>query len=83
MPAGSGDRNRQGADRCGLVDHGQDPAVPGQFVEQFPQPGLSIRQRRVMQPFARRIKRDRMMIGLAPAVLSSAKRCPAGADRAF
>ncbi len=38
--------------------------MPAELVEQFPQPRLSIRQRRVMQSLARRIEGDRVMIGL-------------------
>ena len=65
MPARSGDRDRQGADRGGLVDHHQHRAVAGEFVEQLPQPGLGVRQRRVVQPFAVRGQPDRVVIALA------------------
>lgn len=55
-------RDRQGADRGRLVNHHQDPAMTGQFVEQLPQPALSIRQRRVVQPLAVRSQTDRVVI---------------------
>jgi hypothetical protein len=42
MPARPGDGHGQGTDRGRLVDHHQDPAVPGQLVEQFPQAGLGV-----------------------------------------
>lgn len=61
--AGNGDGQR--ADRGRLVDHGEDPAVSGKLVEQFPQPCLGVRQRRVVQPFTRWIQCDRVVVGLA------------------
>lgn len=57
-------RDRQGADRGRLVNHHQDPTMTGQFVEQLPQPALSIRQRRVVQPLAVRSQTDRVVITL-------------------
>lgn len=65
LPAPSSDRNGQRPDRSGLVHHPQDPAVPAEFVEQLAQPSLGVRQRRIMQPLARRVQRDRMMVALA------------------
>jgi len=65
MPRSAGDRGRQGADRGGLVHHGQDTAVPTEFVEQFPQPSLGVRQRCIVQPLARWVQRDRVVAALA------------------
>ena len=51
-PHGTGDRDRQRADRVGLVDHDQHPSVFSQTTEQVPQPVLVLWQRRVEDPSA-------------------------------
>jgi hypothetical protein len=58
MAAGSGNRDRQGADRGRLVDDYEDPAVAGEFVEHLPQPGFGVDQRCVVQPFPARVEGD-------------------------
>jgi len=65
MPARASDRHGQRTDRGGLVDHDQDPAVSGEFVEQLAQPGLRVRQRGVVQPLPVAVQRDRVVSFLA------------------
>ncbi len=57
-------RDRQRADRRGLVNDDQHRAVPAELVEQLPQPGLIVGQRPVVQPLADRIKGDGMVLAL-------------------
>ena len=65
VPTGADDRDGQRSDRGPLVDYGEDPAVPGQLVERFAQLCLGVRQRRVVQPFACPVQRDRVMVLLS------------------
>jgi hypothetical protein len=65
VPARPCDGDGQSADRGGLVNHGQDPAVPGELVEQFAQPGLGVRQRCVVQSPTLAVQRDRVVVLLA------------------
>jgi hypothetical protein len=48
-----------------LVHHNQNPAVLGEFVEDLPQFGLGVDQRRVVQPLAISAQRDGVVAVLA------------------
>ncbi len=57
MTGCAGDRDRQRADRRGLVDHDQQRSVLGELGEQGSQLGFAVGQRPVMKPCA--IRRPR------------------------
>jgi hypothetical protein len=65
VAGGAGHRDRQRADGGGLVDHHQQPAVPGEPVEQRLQLGFAGGQRPVLQPFPVGVQTDSVVGVLA------------------
>ena len=58
------DRDRERADRGRLVDHKQDPAVPGEAGQHAAQRGLVVGQGLVMQPGPVDVERARVVLAL-------------------
>jgi len=61
----AGDRDRQGADRGGLINHDQQPSVLGELVEQRPQFGFAVGQRPVVQPLSGEVQADGVVFAFA------------------